>query len=157
MLCHLSVPDHQQTEYQLSDISIYWIYFLIGIEFLTSIWVSGNPRHFFKTHICSKIIELKFIKLSKHPGFTYWNSLSRCFHSPFALALMAGPCKGIVSGIWKNGGNSPQSCEPTCYLNLILDQPIIKGQCHPIGGHAPHPTDSPTATRLGLCSSLWEL
>ena len=26
--------------------------------------------------------------------------------------------------------------------------------CQPIVGHVPYPTDSPTATRLGLCSSL---
>ena len=35
-----------------------------------------------------------------------------------------------------------------------LDQPIAKGWCQPIRGRVSRPTDSPTATRLGLCSSL---
>ena len=39
--------------------------------------------------------------------------------------------------------------------NLCLDQPITKGWCQPIGDHVFYPTDSPIATTLGVCSSLW--
>ena len=35
-----------------------------------------------------------------------------------------------------------------------LNQPITKGWCQPIGGHFSYATDNPTATKLGLCSSL---
>ena len=36
----------------------------------------------------------------------------------------------------------------------FIDQPITKGCCQPYGSHVSDPTDSLTATRLGLCSSL---
>ena len=34
------------------------------------------------------------------------------------------------------------------------DNPIAKASCQPIRGHVSYPTDSPTATRLGLSNSL---
>ena len=62
----------------------------------------------------------------------------------------------------RNGGKSHWLGESKIHwdwgnLNLYLDQPITKGWCcQPIRGHVSHPTDSPTVTRLWLCSSLWE-
>ena len=38
--------------------------------------------------------------------------------------------------------------------NLYINKPIKKGWCWPIGGHVPYPTDSPTAIKPGLFSSL---
>ena len=59
----------------------------------------------------------------------------------------------------ENGGNCHQSHKSTIHCdwgnpNLYLDQPITRGWCQPIGIHVSHSTDSPTATRLGLCSRL---
>ena len=86
---------------------------------------------------------------------------------PPCTALMTGNLKwSSVSAVqgdcqWpqKNGGNSHQSYEPTIHCNwvnpnLYLEQPITKGWCQPIRSHASYHTDSPTATRMGLCSSL---
>ena len=44
----------------------------------------------------------------------------------------------------------------TSNSNLYLHHPITKAWCQPIGGHVSYPTDDPIATRLELCSSLWD-
>ena len=74
------------------------------------------------------------------------------------ICLLFELCKGTVSGPWKMVKFS-LSCEVTFYRSwgnskLYFDQPITKGWCQPIGGDVSYPTDSPTATRLGLCNSL---
>ena len=73
-------------------------------------------------------------------------------HLP-AVKAVQGDCQ------WENVGNSHRSHEPTIHCdwgnpNLYLDQPITIGWCQPVGGHVSYLTDSPDATRLGLCSSL---
>ena len=75
------------------------------------------------------------------------------------MCRRSGCVRGLSVAL-KNEGNSPWSCEPTIHgdwgnPNLYLDQPITKGWCQPMGGHASHPTDSPIATMLGMCSSLY--
>ena len=59
----------------------------------------------------------------------------------------------------KNGEKIYGSCEPTTLCNrdnpnLLSNQPITKGQCQPITADVSYHSDSPTATRLGLCISL---
>ena len=67
-----------------------------------------------------------------------------------------------LGGLGKNGGNSYLSHEPTIHCDwgnpsLYLNQPIWEGWCQIIRSHVLYNTDSPTATRLGLCSSLlWQ-
>ena len=81
-------------------------------------------------------------------------------HSPDCIYLPLGLCKETVSGLWK-WWKFPSN-EPTnhCHWgnpNLHIYQPIIKGWCQSIGDLISYPTDSPAATRLGLCSSLRRL
>ena len=84
-----------------------------------------------------------------------------CFQSltqPWRQAIHKG-CKGTVSCPWKTVENSTGDVSPKCTAthdnpNIYFDQPIIKGWCQPVEGHVSNPTDSPPATRLGLCSSL---
>ena len=58
----------------------------------------------------------------------------------------------------KNGGNSHRSREPIMQWGTRQSQSIFRPTNHksviPTGGHVPYPTDSPIATRLGLCSRL---
>ena len=84
-------------------------------------------------------------------------------HSPNGRYLPAMEAvQGDCQRPYKNGGNSHQSCEPIilCELWMRQSQCIFrptnhKGWYKPIGGQISYPTDSPNATRLGLCSSLW--
>ena len=59
----------------------------------------------------------------------------------------------------KNGGNSHWSYEPIMQWDTRQSQCmfrlITEAWCQPVRGHVLYPTDSPIATRLGLCSSLW--
>ena len=65
------------------------------------------------------------------------------------------PCFGDVD--WdcqcflKNDRNSHLPLVPMIHCNLYLDQPITIYDARQFAGNAPFPTDSPTATRLGLC------
>ena len=76
------------------------------------------------------------------------------------VSVKAG--KGTVTGFRKTVGIPTGHVSPYCNgalgnPKLYLDQPVTKGWCQAIGGHVSYPTDSPTATWLGLCSSLcWE-
>ena len=58
-----------------------------------------------------------------------------------------------------NSGNSDETGEPTIHCdrgnpNQYLNRPITKRWCQPLGGHVSYPIYRPTATRLGLCSSV---
>ena len=60
----------------------------------------------------------------------------------------------------KKDGLLHRSRESTIHFNrgsskLYLDQPFSDGWSQSIIRHVSYPTDSPTATRLGLCSSPW--
>ena len=77
----------------------------------------------------------------------------------FLSGLALGLCKGTVGGLCKtmeipNGYVSPRSIADCGNPNLYLIEPITKLWCHPTGVHVSYPTDSPTATSPGLCSSL---
>ena len=88
------------------------------------------------------------------------DSFTVSLHSPNgrhlpAIRAMQGDCQWP----WKmveipTGHVSPEFIATEAFPNLYLDYPTTKGQHQPIGSHVPYPTDSPTATRLGLCSSL---
>ena len=59
----------------------------------------------------------------------------------------------------QNGRNSHWSCEPIMQWGIRQSEPVFrptnqKGWLQPIGGRVLYPTDSPTATRLRLCSCL---
>ena len=79
-------------------------------------------------------------------------------HRPNSICLALELFKGIVVA-WKNYVNSHQSRESAIHCdqgnpNQYLVQPITNGWCQPFWVHVPKPTDSPTVTRLGLCSCL---
>ena len=89
------------------------------------------------------------------PGNRYGRFKGRLFHSLLAqpkrqaICLPFGLCKGNVNGFWKTTAIPSSHVSPECTAtrgnpNLYADQPIINIIS----------TDSPTATRLGLCSSL---
>ena len=91
--------------------------------------------------------------------YTWTLSQSPCTALTAGICLPLGLCKGTVSGIWKTVEISIVHMNPQCNgtwgnPNLSLDQPITKAWCQPIRGHVSYPTDSPVATRLGLCNSL---
>ena len=86
-------------------------------------------------------------------------------HSPTGLCPPGMPAvlamQGDCQWPFENGANFHQSHKPTIHCNwgnpnLFLDQPITKGQCQPIRVHVSYHTDSPTASRPGLLSSLVE-
>ena len=86
-------------------------------------------------------------------------SQSLCTALTAGICLPLGLCKGTVSSLWKIGGNCQWSCECSIhcnwgYPNLYSEESITKGWRQPIGSHVSCTTDSPTATRLGLCNSL---
>ena len=84
---------------------------------------------------------------------------TRLFHCPLYTVLTTGVRILHVTGVWKTVGIPTGHVSPQCNgalgnTNLYLDQPIAKAWRQPIAGHVSYPTDSPTASRLGLCSSL---
>ena len=66
--------------------------------------------------------------------------------------LSLGLCKGSVGGLAKQWKFPHALRREHDNPNLYLEQLIIIGWCQ--HGHVTYPTDSPTATRLGLCNSL---
>ena len=69
-------------------------------------------------------------------------------HFPVVRAVQ-GDCHGDFYG-----GNSHWSREPTMQWRTWQSQSIFRPTNHKSAGHVSFPTDSPIATRLGLCSSL---
>ena len=57
---------------------------------------------------------------------------------------------------------SYRSCKPSIHSdiepfpNIYLEQLITKVWCQATGGHVSHSSDSPTSTRLGLCTQEWQ-
>ena len=65
--------------------------------------------------------------------------------------------KNHLTRYWYSG--ICNSHKPTKHCDPRQSEPIFiwtnhKGWCQPVEGHAPYPTDSPTATSLGLWNSL---
>ena len=70
-----------------------------------------------------------------------------------------GFCKVTLSTLSKmveipNGHVNSEFIVAEAFPNIYLNQPITKGQCGPVTCHVLYPTVIPTATWLGLCSSL---
>ena len=64
-----------------------------------------------------------------------------------------------LGGIWKpleipTGHVSPHAFRHQGMILYIYTKPVIKGWCQSIAGHVLYPTDSLSATRLGLCISM---
>ena len=88
-------------------------------------------------------------------------SQSPCTALSAGICLPLGLCKGTVTEVWNTVGIPIGHVRSECSgalsnPNLYLNQLITKEWCQPIGSHVSYPTDSPIATRLGLCSSLLE-
>ena len=142
---------------------MYWIYYNVAQSHLYN--------HLFCQH-CLPFLRLK-MRLSRCPWQTPLHhalyhtnrqpgvdSFTVSLHSLNGrqIAYIYGWARGL-SVAFENSENFHQSHEPTIHcdwgnLNLYLDWQNTKGWCQPTISHVSYPTDSPTATRLGLCSSL---
>ena len=97
------------------------------------------------TSSCNSLPSPWFLTLSQRP----------CTARTTGICLPLGLGKETVSDLWKTvktstGQLSPQSPATEAIPKLHLDQTITKGRWQ----HVSYPTDSPTASKLRLCSSL---
>ena len=95
------------------------------------------------------------------------------FPLPSATRLFQSPCTAdkwavqgelwkslVVEGTIRENGRNSWSCNPIMHCNLStihcrLRQPLLYIQISQMGGRVAYPTDSPKATMLWLCSSLF--
>ena len=106
--------------------------------------------------------------VGKHSRRNCWWIMSRCLLDSFTVPLHSAndrhsPAVRTVQrdchwGLTKRWEFPPVTWDHiamgTRQSQSIFRPPITKGWCQPIWGHVCYPTDNPTATRLGLCSSL---
>ena len=111
----------------------------------------------------SGIVALPILDILDHTHFRWCSTTCCTLSQPPYTALTAGIrlplglCKGTVSGVWKTVEISIITQNPVESMFLPVCLQIIQSesrQHQPMGGHVSYPTDSPTATKLRLCSSL---